>query len=214
MKANPCDAQPAPETRVEDLHMSRKVVVINGHPDPSPERLCHAIATAYEDGAQAADHSVRRIDIAALNVPMLRTAEEFTSGKPVADIVAAQEALRWADQIVIVYPLWLGTMPALLKAFLEQTFRPGFAFSNGDDAWPKKGLTGKTARVIVTMGMPAMVYRFFYLSHSLRSLERNILKFCGISPVRETLFGMVEAAGEAKVKTWLASVRGLGREAR
>ncbi len=52
-------------------------------------------------------------------------------------------------------------MPALLKAFLEQVFRPGFALICNGHRFPQKGLVGKSARV-VTMGMPVFWYRWFF----------------------------------------------------
>ena len=68
----------------------------------------------------------------------------------------------------------------------------------------------RAARIVVTMGMPALIYRFFFRAHSLKSLERNILKFCGIGPIRETLIGSVEASAE-KRQAWLVELRRLGR---
>ena len=56
-----------------------------------------------------------------------------------------------------------------------------------------------------------MIYRWIYLSHSLRSLERNILKFAGISPVRETLFGMIKEANEQTRNRWIDQMTMLGR---
>ena len=194
--------------------MSRNIVVIDGHPDPAPERFCHALAAAYENGARQAGNDVRRIAVGALDFPVLRTQAEFMSASVPPDIAAAQEAIGWAGHIVIVYPLWHGTMPALLKAFFEQALRPGFAFKEGGRGWPKPGLGGRTARIVVTMGMPALIYRLYYLSHSLRSLERNILRLCGIRPVGETVLGMVEQASDAKRAKWLAGMENLGRRAR
>jgi putative NADPH-quinone reductase len=78
----------------------------------------------------------------------------------------------------------------------------------------KKELGGKSAHVIVTMGMPAPVYRWYFRAHSLKSLERNVLKFCGIAPVRATIIGMVEAGGPERHRRWLEKVRALGRRAR
>jgi putative NADPH-quinone reductase len=113
---------------------------------------------------------------------------------------------------VFLYPLWLGDMPALMKGFLEQLLRPGFAFSQGTVSdGMRKPLAGKSARVIVTMGMPAAVYRVYFGSHSLKALERNILHFCGIRPVRASVIGSVESMGQARRGVWLARVQRLGR---
>ena len=108
------------------------------------------------------------------------------------------------------YPLWLGTMPALLKALLEQVFRPGFAIDQAKYGW-KKRLRGKSARIVVTMGMPAFIYRWYFRAHSLKNLERNILAFSGIGPINATLIGMVEGAS-AKREKWIAHMRKLGRK--
>ena len=119
--------------------------------------------------------------------------------------------MKWADHLVILYPLWLGSMPALLKAFFEHLFRPGFAFeyhSNG--RLPKKKLLGKSARIVVTMGMPAFVYRWVFFEHSLKSLKRNILAFAGIKPIRTTLIGNIEGMTDKQRMEWLDDMRGLG----
>ena len=104
-------------------------------------------------------------------------------------------------------------MPALLKAFFEQVFRPGFAVAYQESGrMPKKLLDGKSARIVVTMGMPAFIYRWYFLAHSLKSLERNILGFAGIRPIKESLIGMVEGMKESQRTTWLDKMRRLGEQ--
>lgn len=68
-----------------------------------------------------------------------------------------------------------------MKGFLEQVLTPGLAYRTDDAGkgrW-SKGLKGKSARLIVTMDMPAFVFRWYFGAHSLKSLKRNILGFCG-----------------------------------
>jgi len=183
--------------------MFRRIVIIQGHPDPAGGHFCHALADAYATGAQGAGHEVRLITVADLDFPLLRTEAEFKDDSAPDEIKEAQDDIKWADHLVIVYPLWLGTMPALLKGFLEQAIRPGFAIEfESATAW-KKLLTGRTARIVVTMGMPALVYRWFYGAHSLRSLERNILKFCGVGPIRESVIGSIGAENPRHRARWL-----------
>jgi putative NADPH-quinone reductase len=123
--------------------------------------FCHALADEYAKGCEDGGHEVRRIEVARLEFPWLRTKDEFEKGTPPDSIKQAQDAIRWADHLVIFYPLWLGSMPALLKAFLEQVFRPGVAFEyRAQGKMAKKLFTGKSARIVVTMGMPALVYRW------------------------------------------------------
>lgn len=195
--------------------MGKRIAIIQGHPDPAGNRYLHALADAFAAGAAEGGHELRRIEVARLEFPILRTQADFQHDAIAADLLASQDAIRWAQHIVILYPLWLGTMPALLKAFFEQAFRPGFAFDMGEGGgWAKKLLTGRSAHVVVTMGMPAWVYRWYFGAHSLKSLERNVLGFVGIKPVRETLIGGVETMDAARRQAWIARLRESGRAGR
>jgi len=196
--------------------MPRRILVILGHPDSKPERLCRALADAYAEGARSAGHQVRLIDVATLDFPILRTMDDFAERPLPVTLEDAARAIRDAEHIVFVFPLWLGTMPALLKAFLEQVMRPGVAFAYpeaGKGGFARTLLKGRSARVVVTMGMPAFFYRLWYLGHGVAGMRRNILNFVGISPVRETFFGSVEGAGDAGRRKWIAEMRALGNRA-
>jgi putative NADPH-quinone reductase len=193
--------------------MGKRLLLIDGHPDPHQGRFIHALAQAYEEGARAGGHAVRRIKVGELQFPLLVSGEDFEHGEPPDAILAAQEEVRWAEHIVILYPLWLGSMPALLKGFFEQLLRPGFGFSAGaTKGLPGKLLKGKSARVVITMGMPAAFYSVVYRAHSLRALKRNILAFCGIRPVRTSLIGMVGGSAARRTR-WIAEMEKLGRRA-
>ncbi len=191
-----------------------KIVVIQGHPDPAGNRLCHALANAYIEGAKSAHHDVELVDVGRLNFPLLRSQAEWQHGADGTPegVRDAQSACVDADHLVLIYPLWLGTMPALLKAFLEQAFRPGIALSYGD-GFPIPLFKGKSARVIITMGMPALAYRWYFFAHSLRNLERNILGFVGIRPIRSTLFGSVESVTNEQRQRWFETMNTLGKRA-
>ncbi|MAM37708.1 NAD(P)H-dependent oxidoreductase (plasmid) [Sphingobium naphthae] len=186
------------------------ILVIDGHPDASRERFVHALAQTYADAAAEAGHQVERITVAQLDFPILRSQADWKDGPLPVDIDHAQQAILRADHLVVLYPLWLGDMPALLKAFLEQIARPRFAFRYREHGFPEKLLRGRSARVIVTMGMPGLFYRLVYRAHSLKSLERNILAFTGIGPVRHSLIGAVE--DPQRRARWLARVAALGRQ--
>jgi putative NADPH-quinone reductase len=189
--------------------MAQRITIIQGHPDPAGDRFCHALADAYVGGAEAAGLEVKRIEVAKLEFPLLRTQADFEKGSPPPYIAGAQEAIRWAEHLVIIYPLWLGMMPALLKGFFEQTFRPGFSHRTDARGWQAL-LKGRSARIVVTMGMPALIYRWYFGAHGLKSLERSILAFVGIRPIRRTLIGMIGIANERKRKAWLERLRAVG----
>jgi putative NADPH-quinone reductase len=107
-----------------------------------------------------------------------------------------------------------GLHAALLKALLEQMLRPGFAYSSLKlGRWPVKFLSGKRARIVVTMGMPAVIYRWYFRAHSLRALQRNILRFVGFRRTRATVIGSVAGLSRARRARWLDEMRALGRSA-
>jgi putative NADPH-quinone reductase len=74
-------------------------------------------------------------------------------------------------------------------------------------------LGGRYARIVVTMGMPAFFYRLRYFGHGLAGMRRNMLNFVGIRPVRQTLFGLVETATDARRAAWVETMRRLGARA-
>ena len=191
-----------------------RILVIQGHPDRSTPHFGHALAEAYVRGAREAGHEVRILDVAALDFPLLRSKAEWDDGALPPARVPAQQDIAWAQHLVLLFPLWRGAMPALLKGFLEQVARPGFALSKVDGkTLPHKLLAGRSARIVVTMGMPALVYRWIYRAHSVKALERNILGFVGIAPIRETLIGQVETLHPADRQRWVDRLRAIGGRA-
>lgn len=189
----------------------RRILVLQGHPDSCRGHFCHALADRYVEGASSAGHSVRTVEIAGLDFPVLRSKHDWEAGSLPSGLTEARDAIGWAEHLVFFFPLWLGDMPALLKAFLEQVARPGFAFAlPSEGGMGQKLLGGRSARVVVTMGMPALVYRWYFRAHSVKSLERNILGFVGIAPIHRNLVGMIEGMTDAQRGRWLETLRGLG----
>ncbi|MDP2408864.1 MAG: NAD(P)H-dependent oxidoreductase [Pseudolabrys sp.] len=173
-----------------------------------------ALGLAYKRGAESGGHEARLFVLAQMNFDAILR-EGYRRPQPLEpDLVAAREALLACDHVVLIFPLWCGDMPAILKGFLERVLQPDllkFQDSAGKADW--KVFSGKSARVIMTMGMPGLIYRWFYGAHALKLLKRNILHFIGIRPVRSTLYGMIAAAGDEKRQQWLREVEALGHDA-
>jgi putative NADPH-quinone reductase len=192
----------------------KRIAIIQGHPDTHRNHYLHALADSYARGARAAGNEVELIEVANLDFSLLRSKDDFENGTPPEAIQKAQEAIRRAEHLVIFYPLWLGNMPALLKGFLEQVFRPKFTSGGSQTGASEKMFKGKSARIVVTMGMPGFFYHWFYRAHTLKNLKRNILKFCGFGPVKDRIFGMIETVRDEKRKKWLDEIYELGSRAR
>lgn len=194
--------------------MKRRILIIQGHPDHRAPHLAHALADAYASGAQLVGHEVRQICVAQLDLSLLRSQVEWERKPIPAHVMSVQEELRWAQHLVFFFPLWLGEMPAMLKGFLEQVARPDLVRVTGVEGGRKPGLKGRSARLVVTMGMPALLYRSFYGGHGLRSMRRSVLGYMGISPVSQTLIGRAGAISPHRFEGLLHQMQVLGRQAR
>jgi len=187
----------------------KKVLIIQGNPDSSS--FCHALAKAYQKGALDANAEVKEINIREIefnpNLPFgYKNKIELEPG-----LIESQELILWADHLVFVYPTWWGTMPALLKGFIDRVFLPGFAFQyRKDSVWWDKLLKGKSARLIVTMDTPPWYYCLIYGRPGHNAMKKSILEFCGIKPVKISSIGPVKNSKESKRKTWLNTVQKLG----
>jgi len=190
--------------------MTKRIAIVQGHPDPGGHHLLNAMADAYADGAITAGHQIRRIEVATLDFPLLRTQVDFESGALPPALIQPRDDMRWAEHWLFLFPLWHGTMPALLKGFLEHIFRPGFAMAYQERGFPKRLLAGRSARIVVTMGMPVMFYRWYFGAYGVRGFERSMLSFAGIGPIRESLYGLT-FADEKKRARWLKEMHRYGR---
>lgn len=191
-----------------------RICIIDGHPDDQAGHFVSAICDAYAQGAKSAEHSVEFIRIAALDIGFLRSATEFDEN-PNEAIQAAREKIASADHILFAFPLWMGTMPAICKAFWEQVARGKFLLDTGDkpDEWPQQKLKGKSIRTIVTMGMPGFAYKLIFGAHSLKGIEAGIFRMSGFRRIRHSVFGGIGAIDEGKRKAMLESVFRLGARA-
>jgi putative NADPH-quinone reductase len=187
--------------------MSR-ITIIVGHSRAGT--YCEALGEAYAAGAREAGHEVEVISTARIAFdPILR--EGYLREQPLEpELKDAHRAIMAADHLVIIFPLWLGAMPAILKGFLERILQPDLIEPSRSGKFVQL-LKGKSARVIMTMGMPGVVYRWWYGAHALQALKRNILEFMGVGPVKSTLFGMIEQVGAEKRRQWLDEVEAMGR---
>jgi len=187
----------------------KKVLIIQGRPDR--ESYCRALSMAYKVGALNAGSEVQEIIVSDLKFnPNLEFGyRKRTELEP--DLLEAQEKIKWAEHLVIIYPLWWGGMPALLKGFFDRTFLPGFAFQKRENSvWWDKYLIGKSARIITTMDQPAWYHWLIYGEPAHKALKKMILEFCGIKPVKTTSIGPIRFSKDEFRKKYLEKVKALG----
>jgi 1,4-dihydroxy-2-naphthoate octaprenyltransferase/putative NADPH-quinone reductase len=128
-----------------------------------------------------------------------------------ADIQRAKKLIIWAEHLVFVFPTWWGGCPALLKAFIDRTLIPGFAFREiQPDAFDKL-LAPRTAQLITTMDTPVTVDLLINGAPAVKSLTNATLKFCGVRPVRIMRLSPIKHSTVAQKQQWLQQVYLKGR---
>ncbi len=186
------------------------VLIILGH--PRTDSLCGALADAYGAGAREAGTAVRRLDLAKLDFdPDVHTPSP--NQQPFEnDIREARELILWAEHLVFVYPTWWGTLPALLKGFLDRVLTPDFAFNTCEGGTGYQGLLGgRSAQLITTMDTPPLIHRLIYRQPGRNAMARATLGFCGIRPVRSLVCGSVKDSSLQQRQRWLEHAHRQGR---
>lgn len=188
----------------------KKILLINGHPDK--DSFNFSLSDAYIRGVHKSKADLKSIFISSLKFdPNLQFGyRKRTTLEP--DLIEAQEKILWADHLVFFYPVWWGSLPAILKGFIDRVFLPGFAMQHHKNSvWWDKLLTGKSARIICTMDQPNWYYRIFFRQPSHEMMKRTVLMFCGINPVRITSLGPVNISSKKQREKWLVKVEKMGR---
>lgn len=182
--------------------MSKRILLILGH--PSGDSFCAALAERYAQAAVQAGHEVRRLQLGELDFdPVLRQGCRHIQALE-EDLQKAQSDILWAEHLTLVYPIWWGGIPALLKGFFDRVLLPGFAFKYREGkAFPDKLLLGRTAHLLVTLDTPPWYYRWIYRMPGLHQVRKTTLEFCGIKPLRTLAFGPVLGSGNRQREAWL-----------
>jgi putative NADPH-quinone reductase len=181
--------------------MENRFLIVNGHPDPSARRYCAALCDAYADGVRSRGWNVDRLDIGSILTTSSRLAQE-TSDIPLLTSECAINRIRGADRLAIVFPLWLGAAPHALQRFFDSVARetnlrqPPIA-----------------ADLVVTMDMPALLYRTQTGVHKKSGTARNPFYLQSVRAVQTTLIGSVNVMAQAERERRLAEVHAIAERA-
>lgn len=190
--------------------MGKRILLIQGH--PAPDSYCQALASRYASAARSAGHELRELTLAQLVFdPLLH--QGYRGEQPLeADLLAAQADILWAEHLVFVYPIWWGSVPALLKGFLDRVLLPGFAFRYyKGKALPEGLLKGRSADLLVSMDTPPWYFRWFYRQPGIWQMKTTTLEFCGVRPVRVLRCGPLIGSTPVRRERWLTQAEALAR---
>ncbi len=201
---------PSPATAATDG--ARRILVVIGHPIAGS--LNHALAAAYVAEAERTGE-VRVHDLAAVRIPHTAPREQLrardgdtTTLEPV--VRGLIDDLVWAEHVVVFFPQWWGTYPAALKGYLDRVVLSGVAFRYRAGQIPRRLLTGRTARIVMTADGPAWWNRMRYRNAAETSLARATLEYCGIRVRGITRLMRVRFSTPEQRAGWLRDVARLG----
>ncbi len=191
---------------------SKNIVIICGHPDS--DSFTGHLLDVYQAAAEEAGHEIRRYDLGLLKFdPVLHKGyKEIQHLEP--DLEMIQSAIRECDHLVIAYPNWWCSMPALLKGLFDRIWLPGFAFNfNKETNKTEKHLTGKTARVFTLSGSHSPFNTWWKFGDYTNEIQYGILEFAGIK-AEVTAYGPCEKVDDKVREKWLKEVDAFGQKAR
>ncbi|WP_103070139.1 NAD(P)H-dependent oxidoreductase [Aquimarina sediminis] len=189
----------------------KKILIINGHPDK--ESFNFGLSESYKKGAQKSNAEIKEINIRELDFnPNLQFGyRKRTELEP--DLIKAQETLKWAEHIVWVYPVWWGSVPAIMKGFLDRVLLPGFAFKKREGSlWWDTCFKGKTSRVICTLDQPPWFYTLINRCPSHNAMKKLTMNFIGVKSVKITSIGPIRLSKDTFRQKWLKKIEKLGEK--
>lgn len=183
-----------------------RTLIIVGH--SNPKSLSHYFADSLLESPKLQNKdNIRVLDLAKLEFdPILKfSSPVMQSLEP--DLVKAQEDILWSEHIILLFPIWWSSCPAILKGFFDRVLTPNFAFKYDETKlFPLKLLKGRSALLIVTSDSPAFYRKYVLNDPAVRAIKRDTLGFCGIKVESVSYFGPVRSASPSHINKWKAQI--------
>ncbi|MCD7035185.1 NAD(P)H-dependent oxidoreductase [Metabacillus sp. GX 13764] len=185
-----------------------KTVIIYAH--PSEKSFCHAVKEACVQQLREMGHEFYIRDLYAMNFqPVLYedNYSQFYQNKLPEDIAAEQEYLGWAEHLILIYPTWWVSMPAILKGYIDKVLTNGFAFRFVEDS-AEGLLNGKKAYIFQTTGQAQKLLTSKQLTSSVETItDLGIMKYCGIETMTHKFFYSVPYVDQEEREVMLNEVK-------
>ncbi|MEU4745164.1 NAD(P)H-dependent oxidoreductase [Actinosynnema sp. NPDC023658] len=217
------------------MDSTKKILVVSAHPEP--RSLNGALTSFAVEELRAAGHEVRVSDLYAMGWKAAVDADDFPghagdgpldvlaaheratlAGGLTPDVLAEQEKVRWSDAVILQFPMWWFSMPAILKGWVDRVFTNGFAHGPAV-APPYTGgaLGGRRALVSVTIGARESAFSdrgaHGRLADLLFPVQHGLFWFTGMAPLEPfAVYGAVGLPAErfaAAKREYRRRLRGL-----
>ena len=169
--------------------MKTLIIVAN----PKIESLSFAMANKYKELSIANKNEVELIDLYRTEHQQPFFTYENANGlKDTPEMNYFQSRISDADELVFVFPYWWGSMPAIMKNFIDWNFSRGFAFEYVNSR-PKGLLTNKAVKIYTTTGAPSFIYKITGANRRLKKMfQKQIIEFCGMKLKSFNIYGGVD----------------------
>lgn len=188
----------------------KKILIFLGN--PTADSYSGRLADAYEESAKKAGFYTERVNINDLTFdPILHQGYKIIQTLE-PDLLMVQNKINWADHVVVIYPNWWCSMPAVMKGMFDRMWLPGFAF-NFDKQSKKliQRLRGKSAHVIIVAGTHSPFMTWWKFGDYTNEIAHGILGFAGFR-VKVTAFGPTEKVSPQVLDSWVHKVERLGAQ--
>lgn len=187
-------------------------LIVVAHPEP--RSLTHAVAARISEAIASADarNSVTVADLASEGFDPRFNADDMAlfrqSGAVPPDVAAEHARLDAADTLVLVYPLYWWSFPALLKGWIDRVFTQGWAYADGADGKVEKKLQRLQVHLVGLGGAGAeMIERRGYGAAMKTQIDMGIFDYCGAT-VRSSNLLLDADSGQAQAHLQTAAAIG------
>lgn len=112
-----------------------------------------------------------------------------------------QKYIKDSDLLIFIYPTWWGSMPAILKGYIDKVFSYGFAYGIDEDGQTLPLLKGKKCIVISTFGGKEEVYKQNSLESAIKKINQHVIfEFCGFEVLEQFFIYDVKEGADLKEK--------------
>ena len=168
-----------------------KTLIIIAH--PKENSFSFAMAKRYQQLAAEQNYEVDTVDLYRdEHQQPFFVFQDMNAVKTTPEMEYYQKKILWADELVFIFPYWWGSMPAILKNFIDWNFSRGFAFEYVNSR-PKGFLTNKKVKIYTTTGAPSFYYIITGANRRLRKMfKEQIVEFCGMKLSSFNIYGGVD----------------------
>jgi NAD(P)H dehydrogenase (quinone) len=185
------------------------VLIILAHPNLGS--FNHAISKTVEERLIQKGHVVRVRDLYKMGFDPILSLEEWKryesqAGETPADVKAEQAEIQWATHLILIYPTWWWSPPAMMKGYLDRVFTPVFAFE-ADVEGIRGKLKDKKVSIIQTTGADETFIQENGMDESVKKLMGiGIFGFCGMQVAHHEFLMGISGKSYEELKDVLAEV--------